>query len=520
MDIVIFILAGLVVAVAAFIFGQTFAIKINVAKRIREAEEEAKKIREAAVNDAENLKKEKLIEVSDEWYRKRQEFDEQTKTTRAQIKSQQDQLLARERNIEQKGDLVTRKEKDILHRESQLQQKIADYEKKALELEESIRTQNAKLEQIARMTVEEAKQVLMNNLIDKAKSEAAQTIRTIKEQAEVTAKEEVRNVLMQAINRSAIDHAVEGTATAIKLPSNEMKGRIIGREGRNIRAFETMTGCEVLIDDTPQTILISGFDPIRREIARMALETLITDGRIHPGRIEDVVEKAKRDLDEQITNYGEQALFEVGVHGAHIEIVKLIGKLRYRMKYGQNLLQHSIETASVAGLLAAELGFDAQLAKRAGILHDIGYAVDRADQHHAVVGADLARKFGESTIVQQAILQHHETPAISHPISILVHAANVISKERPGAQRDSLENYVKRLTKLETLTKNFQAVKNAFAIQAGREIRVLVDYNQLDDGKAIQLADDLAHKIESELEYPGQIKITVIREYRAVDFAK
>ncbi len=520
MEIVLFILSALVLVVGAFIFGQVYATKIKVAKRLREAEEEAKKIRSDAANDAENLKKEKLIEVSDEWYRKRQDFDEQTKTTRVQIKNQQDELLKKERGIEQKGDFVTRKEKELLQREKQLQTTTEDIAKKNEQLDAMIKSENEKLEHMARMTMDEAKQILINNMVEKAKADAAQALRNIKEQAQIAAKDQVKNILLQAVNRTAMDHTVETTVTSIKLPSNEMKGRIIGREGRNIRAFETITGCEILIDDTPNTIVISGFDPVRREIARMALESLITDGRIHPGRIEDVVEKAKRDLEETTIANGEEALYEASVHGAHIEIVKLIGKLKYRQQYGQNLLQHSIETAAIAGMMAAELGFDVQLAKRAAILHDIGYAADRADQHHAVVGAELARKYGETQTVQQAILLHHENPNVAHPICVIVNAANIISKDRPGAQKESLENYLKRLNKLEAIALSFPGVTQAYAIQAGREIRVLVDYNIIEDNKVNQLADDVSHKIENELEYPGQIKITVIREYRAVDMAK
>lgn len=520
MDIVIFILSGLVVAVGSFLFGQLYAVKIAVAKRIREADLEAKRIREGAVSDAENLKKEKLIEVSDEWYRKRQEFDEQTESTRIKVRNQQDELLRKERSVEQKGDLITRKEKEIQQRELALQNQMEETSRKAAQLETMIKSENEKLEQIARLTMEDAKQILMNNMLEKAKASVAQQIRTLKEQTQGQIKDEVRSLLLQAVNRSAIDHTIETTVTTVRLPSNEMKGRIIGREGRNIRAFETITGCEVMIDDTPQKVFISGFDPIRREVARMALETLVTDGRIHPGRIEDVVEKARRDLDETILLTGEEALFEASVHGTHIEIVKLLGKLKYRLHDGQNLLQHCVETAVLAGLIAAEMGFDVQLAKRAGILHDIGFAVERADQHHAVVGAELVRKYGENQIVQQAILNHHESPVFAHPISVIVSAANVLSKQRPGAQRESLESYVKRLTKLEDIACSFPGVTKAYAIQAGREMRILVDAQIVEDAKLLQLADDISMKIEKETDYIGQIKITLVREFRAIDFAK
>jgi ribonuclease Y len=520
MEVVIIILAGVVLIVGAFLFGQLYAVRINMAKRIREADNEARRIRDGAVVDADNLKKEKLIEVSDEWYRKRQEFDDQTESTRVRLRNQQDDLLRKERAIEQKGDLVTRKEKDLIQKEAAVQNQVSENARKSAELDSLIQSQNEKLIQIARMTAEEAKQVLMNNLLEQARAEASQHVRQVKEQAQQTAREEARRILLQAMNRSAIDHTIETTVTTVKLPNNEMKGRIIGREGRNIRAFETITGCEVMIDDTPQTVFISGFDPIRREVARLALESLVNDGRIHPGRIEDVVEKARRDLDETILLTGEEALFEASVHGTHVEIVKLLGKLKYRLHDGQNLLQHSVETAILAGNLAAELGFDVQLAKRAGILHDIGFAVERADQHHAVVGAEIVRKFGENQIVQQAILNHHETPLVAHPISVIVSVANMLSKQRPGAQRESLENYVKRLTRLEDLVTTFQGVSKAYAVQAGREVRILVDAQVVDDQRMTQLADEITHKVEKELEYIGQIKITLTREYRAIDFAK
>ncbi len=520
MEIVIFILSVVVASTGAFLFGQIYATRMRVNKRIREAEQEAVRIRQAAGAESEDLKKEKLIEVQDEWYRKRQEFDERTKQIKSQVKAQQDELLRQERNVEQKGDLITRKEKDLLNRENLLRSKIEEVQRKQQQLDGLIQSQNAKLEQVARMSVEEAKQILMTNLLDQAKAESAQQIRNVKEQAALTAKEDVKNILVQAMQRAGLEHALDGTATPIKLSSNEMKGRIIGREGRNIRAFESMTGCEILIDDTPNTILISCFDPVRREVARLALEALIADGRIHPGRIEDLVEKSKRDLEEQMMSYGEQALYDAGVHGTHPELVKMIGKLKFRHAYGLNLLQHSVETSAIAGLIAAELGLDPQMARRAGIMHDVGYAMDRSDQSHEIVGAELVKKYGENQLIQQAILHHHDDPPFGHPLSVVIHAANRLSKERPGATKESLENYIKRLRNLEDMAKSFGGVTDAFVVQAGREVRVLIDCSVLNDNQAAQLADDLAHKIESETQYPGQIKITVIREYRAIDFAK
>lgn len=514
------ILSAVVLVVAAFLFGQIYAVRLHTAKRIREAEQEAVKIRQDAQKDAANLIKEKMLEVKEEWYRKKVEFDEQTKTARAQLKTQQDDFLRRERSIEQKGDWITRKEREVGQRETQLKQREDELNRKTAQLDSLIQAQNEKLEQVARMTAEEAKQVLMNNLYERVRNDAAQTIRNIKEQAQLTAREEARHIILQAMDRSALEQVRESTITVVPLPSNEMKGRIIGREGRNIRAFETITGCEVLIDDTPNLIVLSGFDPIRREIARLAMQALIADGRIHPGRIEDVVEKARRDFEETVIAAGEEALFEASVHGSHLEIVKLVGRLKYLSSGGQNLLQHSLETSVIAGLMAAELGFDVQLAKRAGMLHDIGYTQERAEQPHTVIGAELARKYGENLTVQQAILQHHEEPNIANPISVLVQAANRISKERPGAHRQVFESYVQRLRDLETIALSMPGVTQAFAIQAGRELRILVDFNIIDDTKVIQLADEVAHKIETTITYAGQVKITVIREFRAMDMAK
>ncbi len=516
----IFILAILVLLVVAFIFGQIYATKISVAKRIREADAESKKIKQTAVADADSLKKEKLIEVQDEWYRKRQEFDDQTKNTRVQIKGEQDDLLKKERGIEQKADVIARKEKEITQMEAQALLRKQEADKKNEQLDGIIKMQNERLESIARLTTEEAKKLLMENMMEQAKVAVAQRIREMKEVAETQAKEQAKQVLIQAVCRANVAQVVESTVTAVKLPSNEMKGRIIGREGRNIRTFESISGCEVLIDDTPNTIVLSGFDPVRREIARMALESLVTDGRIHPGRIEDVLEKARRDFDETATSFGEQALFDAGIHGANIELSKLLGQLKYRSLHGQNLLQHSIETAAIAGAMAAELGVDVQLTKRAAIFHDIGYAANRSDQPHAVVGAELARKYGEHNIIQQAILFHHEEPMIAHPINVIVFVANQLSKARPGAQRDTLQMYIQRLQKIETIALSFQGVKAAYAVAAGREIRIMIDALIADDTRALQIADEIAHRIESEVEYPGQVKITVIREFRAMDMAK
>jgi ribonuclease Y len=346
-------------------------------------------------------------------------------------------------------------------------------------------------------------------------------MKDIKDKARINAKKEAREIIIQAIQHTAADHSVETTVSVVNLPNDEMKGRIIGREGRNIRAFETATGIEVIVDDTPEAVILSGFDPYRREVAKLALEKLIVDGRIHPARIEELVEKSKQEMNEKVVEEGEKALLDCGVHEVHPELVKLLGKLKYRTSYGQNVLQHSIEVSFLAGLMAAELRLDPVLAKRAGLLHDIGKAIDKyTEGTHTSIGIELARKYGEGEIVQNAIESHHEDVPMISPISVLVQAADAISGSRPGARRETLEGYVKRLQKLEELAESFNGVTKTYAIQAGREVRVMVEHEKIDDANADQLAGDIANKIQSEMEYPGQIKVTVIREYRAVDYAK
>ena len=371
------------------------------------------------------------------------------------------------------------------------------------------------------MSTEEAKQHLLTNLREEAEKEAALLTREIKEKARMGAIREAKEIVVSAIQRTAVDHSSETTVSVVPLPSDEMKGRIIGREGRNIRSFETATGVDVIIDDTPEAVILSGFDPMRREIARMALEKLIVDGRIHPTRIEDLVEKSKKEMEEIIYQTGEQACLEVGVHGVHPEILKLLGRLKFRTSYGQNVLNHSKETAWLCGLMAAELGLDGNLAKRAGLLHDIGKAIDRfTEGTHTAIGIEIGKKYKEHPVVINAIGSHHEDIEATHPISVLTAAADSISGGRPGARRESLENYVKRLDTLEQIATSFPGVMKTFAIQAGREIRVIVEPDKINDQMADRMATDIARKIQSEMEYPGQIKVTVLREYRSVNYAK
>jgi ribonuclease Y len=377
------------------------------------------------------------------------------------------------------------------------------------------------LERISGISRDEAKKFLHDNLVETVKSESVQMLKDMRDQAKQEAKKEAQKIIIQAIQRTAADHTIETTASVLNLESDEIKGRIIGREGRNIKAFEAATGIDVIVDDTPEAVILTGFDPFRREVARQALERLIADGRIHPARIEEVVEKVRKDLDEEILHLGENTLLEIGLHGAHQEIMKHIGKMKYRSSYGQNLLQHSIETAYITGIMAAELHLDPMMAKRAGLLHDIGKTIDKSvEGPHALLGMELCKKYNEHAIVCNAVGSHHEDIPMDHPISALVQAADAISGARPGARRESVEEYIKRLEKLETIAKSFNGVLNTYAIQAGREVRVIVSHDKLDDAHADQLSHDIANKIQQELEFPGQIKVVVIREFRSIAFAK
>ena len=514
------LIAVVVVGVVAFILGWLTSKKVGQSK-IANAEKVAEKIIKDAERDAESIKKEKLLEVKDEWIRLKQEFENETKSRRIELMKMEKQLANKEINMDRKVDLLNKKEKELRQLEKVVNEKQARVNDLERELENLIKEQNEKLEKYAGITQEEAKRILMDNLIDKAKQEAAHIIKDIKDQAKLTANREAKEIIIQAIQRTAADHSVETTVSVVNLPNEEMKGRIIGREGRNIRSFETATGIEVIVDDTPEAVILSGFDPYRREIARIALERLIADGRIHPARIEEVVQKVTQEMEEHIIEIGEQAMLETGVHNLHPQLVRLLGKLAYRTSYGQNVLQHAKEVAYLSGLMAADLGLDAALAKRAGLLHDIGKAIDKnTEGTHTEIGADIAKKYKEHPIVVNAILSHHEDVEPISPISILVQAADAISGSRPGARRETLEGYVKRLQKLEQLAESFSGVVKTYAIQAGREIRVMVEHEQIDDAMAEQLASDIAQKIQEEMEYPGQIKVTVIREYRAVDYAK
>jgi ribonuclease Y len=485
------------------------------------SEERAKRIIQEAEKDSNALKREKLLEVKDEWYKKKQEFDTESNSKRNKLQAYEKQLNTREENIDRKVELLGKKERTLQAVEKDLDIRVKSVSEKQAELSRLVEEENIKLERASGISREEAKRQLMENMVNDAKQEAGQTIKAVRDQAKDEAKKEAKRIIVQAIQRTAADHSVETTVSVLNIANEEMKGRIIGREGRNIRAFEAATGVDVIVDDTPEAVILSGFDAFRREVARVALERLIADGRIHPGRIEETVEKVRKELEEELLHAGENVLLELGIHGVHSEIVRLIGKMKYRSSYGQNVLQHSLEVAYLSGIMAAELGLDANLAKRAGLLHDIGKAVDRnVEGPHALLGYEIAKEYNEHPIVVNAIGSHHEDIAMETPIAVLVQAADAISGARPGARRESLEGYVKRLEKLENLAKSFDGVAKTYAIQAGREVRVVVEHDKIDDTMAEQLAHDIAARIQQEMEYPGQIKVTVIREVRAISYAK
>ena len=494
-------------------------IGINYRKKVAEqaigsAEAEATRLINEAIRGGENKKKEMLLEAKDEIHRSRTEHEKEVKERRTELSKQERRLEQKETTLDKKTEAFEKKEEELAKR----LQKVAETQAKA---DEVLKAQETKLEELSGLTQEQAKQYLLESVENEVRHESAMKIKEIEAQLKDNAESMAREVIATAIQRCAADHAAETTVSVVPLPNDEMKGRIIGREGRNIRTLETITGVDLIIDDTPEAITVSSFDPVRREIARLALEKLIQDGRIHPTRIEDMVEKARREVDRTIREEGERACYETGVHNLNPELVKILGRQKYRTSYGQNVLNHSMEVSHIAGLLASELGVEVSLAKRAGLLHDLGKAVDHEmEGSHVQLGADLAKKYKENPVVINAIEAHHGDVEPKTVVAVLVQAADAVSAARPGARRENVENYIRRLQKLEELTGSYPGVDKAYAIQAGREVRIMVKPEVVNEDNMILLARDIAKKIEAELEYPGQIKVNVIRETKAVEYAK
>ena len=511
--ILIAIGAALLSGIICFIAGVTYRKKI-AEREIGSAEAEATRLINDAIRSGENRKKEMLLEAKDEIHKSRTEHEKEMKERKAEISKQERRLQQKEDTLDKKADAFERKEEE-------LNKRLAKVTETQAEADEIKRQQTVTLEKISGLTQEEARQYLLQSVENDVRHDAAMKIKEIESQIKDEAEEKAREIIATAIQRCAADHAAETTVSVVALPNDEMKGRIIGREGRNIRTLETITGVDLIIDDTPEAITVSSFDPVRREVARLALEKLIQDGRIHPTRIEDMVEKAKKEVDRTIREEGERACYETGIHNLNPELVKILGRQKYRTSYGQNVLNHSIEVSHIAGLMAAELGVDVALAKRAGLLHDLGKSIDHeVEGSHVQLGADLAKKYKENPVVINAIEAHHGDVEPKTVVAVLVQAADAVSAARPGARRENVENYIRRLQKLEELTGSYPGVDKAYAIQAGREVRIMVKPEVVNEDNMILLARDIAKKIEAELEYPGQIKVNVIRETKAVEYAK
>ncbi len=517
MQSVIIIAVAVVLIIAAATLSHFITVsnlRKNAESKIGNAETRARQIIDDAVKTAEAKKKESLLEIKEESIKNKNELEKETKERRAELQRYEKRVLSKEEALDKKADAIERREAGFTAKEEQLRQREA-------KVEDLTKQRVQELERISGLTSEQAKEYLLKTVEDDVKHDTAKMIKELETQAKEEADKKAKEYVVTAIQRCAADHVAETTISVVQLPSDEMKGRIIGREGRNIRTLETMTGVELIIDDTPEAVVLSGFDPIRREIARIALEKLIVDGRIHPARIEEMVEKAQREVEAMIREEGEAAALEVGVHGIHPELIKLLGRMKFRTSYGQNALKHSIEVSQLSGLLAGEIGLDVRVAKRAGLLHDIGKSIDHdVEGSHIQIGVDLCRKYKESAIVINAVEAHHGDVEPETLIACVVQAADTISAARPGARRETLETYTNRLKQLEDITNQFKGVDKSFAIQAGREIRVMVVPEQVSDADMVLMARDIAKQIEYELEYPGQIKVNVIRESRVTDYAK
>jgi len=508
-------------AILAGAFGGYILKQMSSAKKIRSSESLSARIIEEAKKESETIKKEAILQAKENLLKMKGDFDRETKERRNELDGLEKKIRSKEENLDKRIDLLEQKELNIESREKTLISRESAIEEKHRRLDAVIEEQKNKLENIAGMSAEEARNILIQSIESDAKRDAAATVRKIEEEAKLTGDRKAREIIAYSIQRYAGDYVAEHTVSVVNLPSEEMKGRIIGREGRNIRAIEAATGIDLIVDDTPEAVVLSSFDPVRREIARISLERLIQDGRIHPGRIEEIVKKVRVEVEQIIRETGEKASFDVGVHDIHPEIITLLGSLKYRTSYSQNVLQHSIDVAYLTGLMASELKMNVKEAKRAGLLHDIGKAIDhKIEGPHATIGADFAKRFGENPRIIQAIASHHDDGRNNTLLGVLVQAADTLSAARPGARREMLETYVRRLEELEKIAHSFNGVDKCYAIQAGREIRILVENEKISDNDTVMLCNDIIKKIESELSYPGQIKVTVIRETRVSNFAK
>ena len=514
---------NILIGLIAFIVGFAIAFWVKgliISQKVKAAEKETSRILKDAKLRSETLLKEAKLDVKDRLFKMKSEFDAETKDTRSELINRERRLMQKEENIDRKAEQFERREREIVRKEKKIIQTEEKIEQKEKQYQELLEEQKRQLEKISGLTAEQAKELLIRAMENEARYEGAKTIKRIENETKEQADKKAAEIMATAIQRYAGDFVAERTVSVVELPNDEMKGRIIGREGRNIRALEAATGIDLIIDDTPEAVILSGFNPVRREVARLSLMRLIADGRIHPARIEDIVKKVGKEVDLTIKEAGEQAAFDLGVHGINNELIKYIGRLKFRTSYAQNVLQHSVEVGVLSGIMASELGLNSKLARRMGLLHDIGKAIDHeVEGQHAIIGSKLAKKFGETPMVEHAIAAHHEDIPSSSVYDLLIQAADALSGARPGARKELLENYIKRLEDLENIANSFKGVANAYAIQAGRELRVIVESGIISDEEATLLSRDVAKKIEESLTFPGQIKVTVIRETRAVEYA-